>query len=207
MPEQIDLKSIERRAYLSMFEDGLLDLFIGTLFLMSVARSGLDLLDTAPAVPYMSYALLLLGFAIYVWGKRLITIPRLGMVTFGQRRQQRRRGVIVIFAAALLIPAAALIIGPRAAGLAQQIIPLMIIAVLFIPLALAAYLLEVKRFYLYAVLFTLPEILIQLTGMRLVFIVALLAAAVIALTLGGVLLARFMRKYPAPTNSVVSDGG
>lgn len=79
MSTSMDLKEIERRAYLSYYGDGLLDIFVG-LVIMSIPFHIVT--DTV----WMSG--IMIGILLPMWavGKRFITIPRMGLVKFGSAR-------------------------------------------------------------------------------------------------------------------------
>ena len=91
MSQNLDLKAIERKAFRSFHQDGLLDIYIGALAL------ALSLFFAIPESGegegmYMGLAFLgvAIAFAIFQLGKKYITIPRLGQVRFGPERQKRK---------------------------------------------------------------------------------------------------------------------
>ena len=79
MSTSMDLKEIERRAYLSYYGDGLLDIFVG-LVIMSIPFHIIT--DTV----WMSGIMIAVLLPLWAGSKRLITIPRMGMVKFGPAR-------------------------------------------------------------------------------------------------------------------------
>lgn len=91
MSQNFDLKAIERRAFRSVHQDGLWDIYIGGLLLV------LSLMFAIPEsgegeLTYIGLALLgvAIMFAIFQLGKKYITTPRLGQVRFGAERRKRR---------------------------------------------------------------------------------------------------------------------
>lgn len=91
MSQNLDLKAIERKAFRSFHQDGLMDIYIGALAL------ALSLFFAIPENGegegmYMGLALLgvAIAFAIFQMGKKYITTPRLGQVRFGPERQRRK---------------------------------------------------------------------------------------------------------------------
>ena len=79
MSTSIDLKEIERRAYLSYYGDGLLDIFVG-LVIMSIPFHIIT--DTI----WMSGIMIAALLPMWAAGKKLITAPRMGVVKFGPAR-------------------------------------------------------------------------------------------------------------------------
>jgi hypothetical protein len=91
MSQNLDLKAIERKAFRSVHEDGLWDIYIGGLLLVmslffAIPESGQGELT------YMGLALLGVAvvFAFFQLGKKYITVPRMGQVRFGPERQRRK---------------------------------------------------------------------------------------------------------------------
>jgi uncharacterized membrane protein YidH (DUF202 family) len=91
MTQNLDLKAIERRAFRSVHQDGLWDIYLGVLLL------SLSLFFAVPESgegegTYMLFALLGVGiaFAVFQLGKRYVTVPRMGQVQFGPERQKRK---------------------------------------------------------------------------------------------------------------------
>lgn len=91
MSQHLDLKAIERRAFRSVHQDGLWDIYLGGLLLV------LSLMFAIPEsgegeLTYIALALLGVGivFAFFQLGKKYITVPRMGRVKFGPERQKRK---------------------------------------------------------------------------------------------------------------------
>lgn len=91
MSQDLDLKAIERKAFRSIHQDGLWDIYIGGLMLVlsqmfSIPESGEGELS------YIGFTLLGVGvvFAIFQLGKKYITVPRMGQVRFSHTRQKRK---------------------------------------------------------------------------------------------------------------------
>lgn len=91
MSQNIDLKAVERKAFRSVHQDGLWDIYIGGLLLV------LSLMFTIPDSgegELRTLGLALLGvaimFAFFQLGKKYITTPRMGQVRFGPERQKRK---------------------------------------------------------------------------------------------------------------------
>lgn len=91
MSQNLDLKAIERKAFRSVHQDGLWDIYLGGLLLV------LSLVFAIPEsgegeLTYIGLAMLgvAIMFAVFQLGKKYITLPRMGQVRFGPTRQKRK---------------------------------------------------------------------------------------------------------------------
>lgn len=95
------LKAVERKAFRSIHQDGLQDMYIGMIlvacyFLLSIPDS--EDLPLSYVVPGL--VALVIAFGVYQLGKKYITAPRMGHVKFGPERQKRKltlAWIMVIF--------------------------------------------------------------------------------------------------------------
>ena len=87
--ENIDLKEIERRAYLTYHKDGILDIYLG-LGIMTVAT-----VFFYEVFMYITGTIALLPI-LYAGSKKQYTIPRLGYVKFSQSTQGRARNSVTL---------------------------------------------------------------------------------------------------------------
>ena len=87
--ENIDLKEIERRAYLTYHKDGILDIYLG-MGIMSVASVFFF------EVFLTSTGIIALFPILYAASKKQYTIPRLGYVKFSQTTQGRARNSVTL---------------------------------------------------------------------------------------------------------------
>lgn len=104
MTQNLDLKAIERKAFRSVHQDGLWDIYIGGLLLVlsmmfTIPESGEGELGTIGIV--LSGVAIM--FAIFQLGKKYITIPRMGQVRFGAERQKRKITLGWIMSAYVLV--------------------------------------------------------------------------------------------------------
>ena len=208
MSQVLSLKQIERKAWLSVFEDGLYDLFLGWQILwwgVIYLLSQTSLPD--PALTATNMGVYLASVALLYLGKRTITLPRIGRVQFSRRRLTRVTwiGAITFVLLALAFGLTLLAIARNRSLLGQSPSPLvgasllgLFLLVLF---GLPACFLEYKRLYLIAAMFALPEpamaIFGQFWGIHLGFWAFALPAAVV-IAMGLVILLRFLREHPAP---------
>ena len=91
MSQNLDLKAIERKAFRSVHQDGLWDIYLGGLMLVfsmffAIPESG------EGELTIMGLALLgvIIVFAFFQLGKKFVTTPRMGQVRFSPERQKRK---------------------------------------------------------------------------------------------------------------------
>lgn len=193
MPEKIDLKEIERKAYLSYHQDGLLDVFIGltALFLASF-------LWLAPDMLIYLMGTMFVWMLLYIAAKKSVTVPRLGYVEFSKERNTKS-SVILLYVVALNIVAFVITmlawINP---SIFTDIIEpngyLIIGAAVASIFVVIAYGTGIQRFYAYGVVTLLAFSLTQF--LFLPFYLPILSLGIVMLIAGAVLLYKFVRKYP-----------
>jgi len=190
MIEDINLKEIQRKVYLTFFQDGLWDIFLG-LFILGW---GLSILTEAAYLPGVSF----LGIYFAIWGiKKWLIYPRIGYVRFSasSRRRITARFIIFLTVVLLLGITAGLVwgIGTRPQWLADYF-PLIFNGMLAAIVCLAAYWARVNRFYLHAVLIFLGAVFHLWLGIRWEF--GFIGAGGIIVLIGLGILIIFLRKYP-----------
>ncbi len=208
MSEKINLKELQRKAWRSMFQDGIWDIFLGLLLLNIAAFTLTDAFVSNDDTQIMLYiggeviALLLL------WaGKRFITVPRMGRANFGQYGKVRRSKVKLILFATVLMGLIILLIFEGLSNKGQIAgFPRKYFAaggwVLTAMLAfgLAGYFLDFKRLYLIGFMYALPfplDILVRevwQTDQWVFFIYSI--PALIILLVGLFYFFRFLKNYP-----------
>ncbi len=199
MSEKINLKVIERKAWASYFEDGLLDILIGAMLLIGGIRSITD---------YVWYTLLILPLILVLpLGKSFITTPRLGHVKFGPARKLKQTRVIIVLTISVLATVALLMLPKSGFALPPKILisPMMAgwIAVVF---GVLAYYLDFWRLFAYGLLFAISEVLSGLFG-GYIGAMAQTISGIAVLLIGLFVLARFLRKYPQPVEAMSSVKG
>ena len=204
MAETINLKRIERKAYTSYHQDGLLDVFAG-VFILSV---GLWLiLDMV----WMSWILWFVAVSAYAAAKRVFTIPRIGFVKFAPHRVKALVAIaVMVFSLFALLGVVAFM---QVLGGGTPIWLLFAIEnrMLVIGVSVAAsfyavgYTFRIRRLYAYALL----TLIIFVTGHFLYFplyyYVILLGTLI--LLFGLAMLIRFVRRYPVSATDTMGGGG
>ena len=106
MNEPVDLEQLERQAFLSFHQDGLLDLCLGA----ALSQLGIIIL----LLPFSFSGLMgsaSLWIFVYFALKKAVTFPRLGYVEFSVVRQKRNFLIMMIFVAILLAPVVGMVFG------------------------------------------------------------------------------------------------
>jgi hypothetical protein len=201
----IDLKQLERRAWTSTFQDGLLDIFLGLLLLLNWAwPSFLAPIEPAGWRVAAEVAVMAALIAAFWAGKRFLTLPRLGRAEFGPARTSRRRktaaviGVAALLTGILLFVAIAAQQDPDGLGATLRSGEVWIGAGLALMAGLvigaAAHLLDFPRGYVHALLYAGAFAAAEILNAPLGFAVA----GGIGVVVGVFCLIRFLRDYPVP---------
>ena len=204
MTEKIDLKKIERKAYTSYHQDGLIDIF-AAFFILSFGL--LIVLDMV----WMGWIFFVVGTSIYAAAKRVFTIPRIGFVKFRQQRTQLAVGILV--GLGLLSSVLGLVTFMQVEGGSTPLWLLLAIEYYmpFIGLLVAAafslvgYTFRTKRMYAYALLALGLFIPGHFLSYPLHYYVILLGALI--LLFGSAMLLRFIRRYPASAGDATGGSG
>ena len=184
------LAGLERRAWLSYHEDGLIDLAFGFLLIFAFAGS------VADQYRYVAYALLLLTGPTLALAKRRVTVPRLGAVQFGRERMARKRHVVFAIAAMVAGTAGLPLVFGGEAWLRAHPAAVAVLLCLLVVLAFSAiaYWLDLARMYavgaLYGAAFGTTELFDTPIPL-------LVAGSLVALS-GWARLRKFLRTYDAP---------
>lgn len=192
---ELDLGQIERKAYLAVWDDGLIDLFVGVAcVLMSVLWVFLDAVYGSLVAPVM--------VPLWAAARKHFSEPRIGVVKFGEERVRTQNsrllglfGVgVTIFAIAILLfvlraddaaTTSRNIDANLAAGLPA--------ALLALPVALVAVIFDLKRFLAYALVLLVSAIPVIVLDLHPGW--AFLPAGLAGIWQGAILLKRFRRKY------------
>lgn len=213
MSEKINLKELQRKAWRSMFQDGLWDIFLGLLLLNIAAFTLTDEYvanDDIQIILYIGGEIVALSL---LWaGKRFITVPRMGKAKFGQYGKVRRSKVRLVLFATVLMGLIVLLIfeglsnNRQIAGFPRDYIATggWVLTMMF-AFGLAGYFLDFNRLYLIGAMYALPfpmDILVRELWQteRWVFYIYALPALII-LTVGVFYFFRFLRNY-----SVAQEG-
>jgi hypothetical protein len=213
------LKEIERKAFRSTFQDGLWDIFLG-LLLLNMAI-GIVLEDTSLPLSWIMVMIVPWPFLVLVafWaGKKFITTPRIGLAKFGPQRKAKMKNLRVVLFLSVLLLVIMFFLGWAAMGnslpwwVTEIPLPLYVWpAQTIIVFGLAAYFLDVPRFYAYGVLYGLPLpvgiLLVKNTDLTVLGSMAITfgVAVGVMVLIGVILFIRFLREYPVAAQSPPSE--
>lgn len=185
-----DLKDIQRKVYMSFFEDGVWDIFLG----LFVLGWGLSILTEGTYLP----GVLFVALYFTVWGiKKWLTYPRIGYVRFSatSRRRITTRFIILLTAVLLLGLMTGVLwgIGTRPQWLVDYF-PLLFNGMLAAVVCFAAYWARINRFFLHAALVFLGAVFHLWLDIQWEF--GFIGAGSIIILIGLRFLVSFLRKYP-----------
>jgi len=194
MNETTNLKSIERRVYLSYHQDGLIDLIMGGV-LLSLSL----IIWLLPEFWFVLIGGFIVMTTAYAAAKKAITFPRVGYVEFSQVRRKKTQYIFLAFIVitvfgniltiiAWMFPALGILIFESA-------FTLLIIGVIGGGiLAFIGYISEIWRFYLYGIIFLSSAVFTFFVPSLAVFPLIVLGSVMIIF--GSILLYRFIQRYP-----------
>ncbi len=202
-----NLKEIERRAYMSYHQDGLLDIFAGVY----VLGFGLGILmDTIWGFSFgvaMPAVLVATVLPIWVAAKRRITMPRIGFVKFGSQGTNKLMAIYIgMFIAGLGTFFAYMVFQGGQSPWIDVIFQNGLIVVGFGSLAVCAlfgYSMGLKRIYAYGLLALIALVIGHFTGIFFAYIFSALGITVMAA--GFALLIGFVNKYPLKGEKTIAE--
>jgi hypothetical protein len=211
MNDQISLKAVERKVFVSFFQDGLVDIFIGAFFTQFVfalylSESLGDFWSSAVFVPIWG-----LLFVILWLVRKYVVKPRVGEVKFGEWRVKRLMRFNVIILVVLLGSAILAAISAATFDLLPDWMPLAPLSfsiTLLIGFSLAGFFLDYTLFYVYGVLLAAAPIVGEWlwTNMNVPhhgFQVTFGFASAVMILVGLVRLIRLIRANPLPTEGAL----
>ena len=196
MASEMDLKSIERKTYLTFFEDGIADIVAG----LPVLLFGLGMTTDESMFFIFAWMPLLLFWPL----KQRITYPRIGYVKFSPERQKKiSKGFVLLLIAGTLSLLMGIVVFMGFEGLIfdlqgfmREYSLLVFGAVLAGAYILVAILFEAKRFYIYGFFVFSGWLTGYLFDVNPGIPVAMSGAMIAIIGIG--LLLRFLAKYPLP---------
>jgi hypothetical protein len=200
VPDKTDLRQLEKKAWTSYHQDGLVDLFLGLLLVAGfVAYTGW-LGRVGGPILQLSCAFFLIA------AKKWITVPRMGIVKFGPERRARKKKTALIASIAVLATVGLLVLTltGRVGWIRQNHVAFSILlgVGVWLVFIVMAYMQDFTRLYAIGALFAAAITASELLDSSL----PLLIAGATAFTSGLVQLVRFLRRYPLPTNASQGAG-
>lgn len=163
--EQLNIKALEKKAFRSFFKDGIYDLFLGLILLsfglpLILNEFGWMNYETI-TMPLLIPLILNIGALLFfVFGKKYITIPRLGIAHFGKARKRKMKHVKMLLVISVLIGVIIFFLSLfkvfPVGGATGIPLPFLIFGInALLVFSLAAYFMDFTRLYLYAFLFAI----------------------------------------------------
>jgi len=201
MTEQINLKEIEKKAYTSFFEDGLYEIIFAHFMLVGFLSSTLSETGVSDIIRISIYVpIMFLGILIVYFGKKYITIPRLGIAKFRDDRI-KRINKLHVYIIAFVVVSVSIAVASMTGNLNKNI-PMTIIIpiILFSFFAIAAWYQNYPRFLITGLLYASSELIYVFVESKGVVLGKGLLAygvpGVIILVIGINSLFKFLQKYP-----------
>ena len=163
--EQLNIKTLEKKAFRSFFRDGIYDLFLGLILL----SFGLPLIfnefgwidyETATMPLLIPLILNVSALLFFIFGKKYITAPRLGIAHFGKTRKRKMKHVKLLLAISVLIGVIIFFLSLfkvfPVGGATGIPLPFLIFGVQsLLVFSFMAYFMDFTRLYFYAFLFAI----------------------------------------------------
>ena len=193
MNNPLNLKELERKAFRSFYQDGIWDIFFGLMMFAMYTFTFFDHIENK-AIRILSMLFLEI-FAIFflIYGKKMITVPRLGEVKFGKQRKKKLVNIIAVNLVSLIVLAAVAILQNSNPEIFKSTNGEMITSVgmgvwiAFIT-SIMAYFLDFDRLYIYALIYGSAFAAVLILDTPILF----LAAALLILIPGAIIFTRFM---------------
>ena len=214
MSTPMNLNEIERKAYRSIYQDGLVDIQMGLVVICMSVFMYRPEQGYSPANIVLLVLMLFVVNILYVAGKKFITQPRMGKARFGPARKRKWTtlaiflGVIIVLQVILLGVTTLGWLNPQASQALNDFLAsrdLMDAAVAAIgalivgtSLTLMAFFIDYPRGYYIAVLTSLAVFLMIYLNQPIYPILI----GILILIPGVVSLVRFMREYPLPKETI-----
>jgi hypothetical protein len=147
METNINLKQLEKKVYTSYHQDGLIEIFIGLVFLLY------GIMMVTENTPFI--ALSWMPALLILPAKKMITIPRIGIVRFKSTRKikiTKAAIVLLITGTFTLIIVLFFITNSTIKAFSENFLVFIIGAVVSVPSLVGAILLNIKRYFIYAFL-------------------------------------------------------
>ena len=200
MTKEPNLKEIERKAYMSYHQDGLLDIFAG-LYILGFALG--ILMETHWEFNFgviMPAILIVTVLPVWIEAKRKITMPRIGYVNFGTRGANK---LTAVFIGTLVAGLGAFFIFTFATfqGESRQLLDTIVengVLIIgfgtFVVCSIFGYSMGLKRLYVYGLLAAITLTIGHFAGIFFAYIMFALGLTI--MVTGSALLMNFVKKYP-----------
>ena len=209
MTKEVNLKEVERRAYMSYHQDGLMDIFAGLYVLGFGLGIFMQIIWDFSFGIILPAILITTVLPIWIAAKRKITMPRVGYVNFGIRGANKLTAVFMGTMVAGLFAFFAFAFATSQNG-SREWLDLIVqngmLIVGFGSLAICAlfgYTMGLKRLHAYGILAAFSLIIGQFLEIFFAYIILALGTTVVVV--GIILLINFVKKYPLKGEKTIAD--
>jgi hypothetical protein len=210
MTKEPNLKEIERRAYMSYHQDGLLDIFAGLYILGFGLGIFMDIvLDFGMGVIIIPGGLIAVALPIWIAAKRKITMPRIGYVNFGTRGANKLMAIFIGLAVAGLGVFFVFTLATFQGGSRQWLDLIFQNGMLIVGFgslavcSLFGYTMGLRRLYAYGLMALISLVIGHFVGIFFAYI--LLALGTTVMVAGAALLIGFVKKYPLKGDKAIVE--
>ena len=207
MTENVDLKELEKKAWRSTFQDGLWDIYFG-LIIMGMGLYTIPQLFGFDNTFGLIMTLMIWDFSscgLFIIGKKLITIPRIGFVRFSKKRVKKKVKLTIFLSFMVVLNVVFLILTFSCLNIRlNAFTTMLIIGTLFItlPICVIAHFLQFERLYIIAIMgglgLSITGLLRPIVGSPLHNIITFCPLGGIITAWGIVIFIRFLKAYPLP---------
>jgi hypothetical protein len=203
MAERINLKEIERKAYTSYHQDGLIDIFIAFVVLTFGIMMILDM-------GWMGWIFAVVGVSLYAAAKKTLTVPRIGFVKFAHYRAKAMQAMAIGVLSFVMLLGVVAFMQTEEGGTPPWLLFAIENYMLVIGVSVAAsfcaagYTFRINRMYGYALLALAMFVAGHYLYYPLYYCMILLGSLI--LLYGLAMLIRFVRRNP-PTTGSIGDRG
>ena len=201
MNQKINMKKIERKAYTTYHQDGVIDIAVAVVVILF----GIIMLGDMPWLGGIGGVAGILAVSLYAGFKKVVTVPRLGYVKFPQQRAQRMTTIAVALGTLSALMGLVAFLQTTSQGTPDWLMLLIDNYMLTIGTAMAGlfllggYAFKTNRIYAYALLTFVMFTIGYFLSFPLYYY--LFALGSIILGIGIVLMVRFVQKYPKATET------
>jgi hypothetical protein len=208
-----DLKTIERKVHRSvLYEDGLTDIGWGFIFM---AIGIIPCLEGFGHSPYWGFLLFLAPPLLHYFGKKYITVPRLGLIKFNSDWKTKRKRITIFLSVTAILTAILVILThfgmfpPSGNSLGEQTTMIYIGLGVMCLLFIIASLIDFNRLYIYAILvgvgLPLGNYLNTQTGEHWGELILFGAISILTFIAGSIIFLRFLIKYPKSNPEIAHE--
>jgi hypothetical protein len=204
-----NLKEIERRAYMSYHQDGLLDIFAGLYILGFGLGAYMDVIWEFGFGTIMPAILVAAVLPIWIAAKRKITMPRIGFVNFGIRGATKITALFIGLMVAGLGAFSVFTLATFQGGSRQWLDLIFQNGMIIVGVgslavcSLFGYTMGLKRLYAYGLLALIVLVIGHFTSVFFAYI--LMALGTLVMVTGVALLIGFVKKYPLKGDKAIAE--